>query len=46
MCGVLTYLLEVPLEEEPDYIQFMFSVPYNLQVKYLQGDNEGLRNSL
>ena len=30
VCGVLSYTLEVPLDEEPEYAQVMFSVPYNL----------------
>ena len=31
VCGVVTYTLEVPPEDDPEYIQVMFSVPYNLQ---------------
>ena len=30
VCGVLTYQLELDPEEEPEYVQVMFSVPYNL----------------
>ena len=30
VCGVLAYTLEVALDEEPDFLQIMFSVPYNL----------------
>ncbi len=30
VCGVLAYTLEVPLDEDPDFLQIMFSVPYNL----------------
>ncbi len=30
MCGVLSFTLEVELDESPDYVQVMFSVPYNL----------------
>ena len=30
VCGVLTYMLEVDPLEDPEYLQMMFSVPYNL----------------
>ena len=30
VCGVLTYMLEVEPEADPEYFQIMFSVPYNL----------------
>ncbi len=34
VCGVVTYVLEVPPDEEAEYIQIMFSIPYNLQVGF------------
>ena len=30
VCGVLSYQLELDPEDEPEYLQVMFSVPYNL----------------
>ena len=30
VCGVLTYQLELDPSDDPEYIQVMFSVPYNL----------------
>ena len=33
VCGALSYSLEThPTKEEPEFAQFMFSVPYNLQL--------------
>jgi hypothetical protein len=32
VCGVVTMILEVPYDEVPDYVQLMFSVPYNLNL--------------
>ena len=34
VCSVLTYQLELPQEAEPNYVQVMMSVPYNLNSYY------------
>ena len=34
VCAVLTYQLQLPEEAEPNYVQVMMSVPYNLNSYY------------